>query len=60
MNTEHIVPQSWFGAVEPMKGDLHHLFVCEPECNIARSNFPYEDSFIDMPDLVDKIIFPIN
>lgn len=43
MNTEHIVPQSWFGAVEPMKGDLHHLFVCEPECNIARSNFPYED-----------------
>lgn len=43
MNTEHIVPQSWFGAVEPMKGDLHHLFVCEPECNIARSNFPFED-----------------
>lgn len=43
LNTEHIVPQSWFGAVEPMKGDLHHLFVCEPECNISRSNFPYED-----------------
>jgi deoxyribonuclease-1 len=43
LNTEHIVPQSWFGATEPMKGDLHHLFVCEPECNISRSNFPFED-----------------
>lgn len=30
MNTEHIVPQSWFDGSEPMKGDLHHLFVCEP------------------------------
>ncbi|CRK85092.1 endonuclease I family protein [Neobacillus massiliamazoniensis] len=43
VNTEHIVPQSWFKALEPMKGDLHHLFVCEPVCNIARSNFPYGD-----------------
>lgn len=43
LNTEHIVPQSWFGGLEPMKGDLHHLFVCQPECNIARSNFPYDD-----------------
>ncbi|GMB08265.1 endonuclease I [Thermolongibacillus altinsuensis] len=42
-NTEHIVPQSWFGAKEPMKGDLHHLFVCEPKCNSTRSNFPYAD-----------------
>ncbi len=43
LNTEHIVPQSWFSGLEPMKGDLHHLFVCEPDCNIARSNFPYHD-----------------
>ncbi|RAK18946.1 endonuclease I [Anoxybacillus vitaminiphilus] len=42
-NTEHVVPQSWFGAREPMKGDLHHLFVCQPECNTTRSNFPYAD-----------------
>lgn len=42
-NTEHVVPQSWFNAGEPMKGDLHHLFVCEPHCNSARSNFPYFD-----------------
>ncbi|KIQ95560.1 Extracellular ribonuclease precursor [Anoxybacillus thermarum] len=42
-NAEHVVPQSWFGAKEPMKGDLHHLFVCEPRCNSIRSNFPYAD-----------------
>src|SRR5690625_3495523 len=40
-NTEHVVPQSWFRAKEPMKGDLHHLFACEPKCNTMRSNFPY-------------------
>lgn len=40
-NAEHVVPQSWFGAREPMKGDLHHLFACEPRCNNVRSNFPY-------------------
>lgn len=40
-NAEHVVPQSWFGAKEPMKGDLHHLFACEPTCNNVRSNFPY-------------------
>lgn len=57
MNTEHIVPQSWFGAVEPMKGDLHHLFVCDPECNITRSNFPYEDFSFYRPEAPDE---PIN
>ncbi|PTL38082.1 endonuclease I family protein [Alkalicoccus saliphilus] len=40
-NVEHVVPQSWFRAKEPMKGDLHHLFTCEPECNSIRSNYPY-------------------
>ena len=42
-NAEHVVPQSWFKAKEPMKGDLHHLFACEPECNSIRSNFPYHE-----------------
>ncbi|VEF48925.1 extracellular ribonuclease precursor [Bacillus freudenreichii] len=42
-NAEHIVPQSWFIGREPMKGDLHHLFACEPSCNAVRSNFPYYD-----------------
>jgi endonuclease I len=50
LNTEHVVPQSWFGAIEPMKGDLHHLFICEPECNIARSNFIYEDFSFYQPE----------
>lgn len=42
-NAEHIVPQSWFIGREPMKGDLHHLFACEPSCNAIRSNYPYYD-----------------
>ncbi|MEH7109220.1 endonuclease I family protein [Bacillus sp. JJ1764] len=56
LNTEHIVPQSWFGAVEPMKGDLHHLFVCEPACNIARSNFPYDDFTFYQPETPNEPI----
>lgn len=42
-NTEHVVPQSWFDEKEPMRGDLHHLFACEPACNSMRSNYPYYD-----------------
>ena len=42
-NCEHVVPQSWFGRREPMRGDLHHLFACEMECNSFRSNIPYFD-----------------
>ncbi|WP_084786786.1 endonuclease I family protein [Bacillus tuaregi] len=49
-NTEHIVPQSWYGAEDPMKGDLHHLFACQPECNIKRSNFPYDDFSFYIPE----------
>jgi deoxyribonuclease I len=54
MNTEHIVPQSWFEGSEPMKGDLHHLFVCNPECNIARANFPYTDFDFYTPESKDE------
>lgn len=39
-NCEHVVPQSWFARKEPMRGDLHHLFTCEPRCNSFRSNHP--------------------
>ncbi len=42
-NCEHVVPQSWFGKAEPMRGDLHHLFACESTCNSTRSNHPYTD-----------------
>jgi endonuclease G len=42
-NCEHVVPQSWFGKKEPMRGDLHHLFACETRCNSFRGNTPYYD-----------------
>jgi endonuclease I len=42
-NCEHVVPQSWFGKEEPMRGDLHHLFACESGCNSFRGNTPYFD-----------------
>jgi endonuclease G len=37
-NCEHVMPQSWFGKAEPMRGDLHHLFACETRCNSFRGN----------------------
>ena len=40
-NCEHVVPQSWFGKQEPMRGDLHHLFACASRCNSFRGNYPY-------------------
>lgn len=40
-NCEHVVPQSWFGKRQPMRGDLHHLFSCDPRCNSFRGNTPY-------------------
>ncbi|WP_027410320.1 endonuclease I family protein [Anoxybacteroides tepidamans] len=55
-NTEHVVPQSWFGSREPMKGDLHHLFVCQPKCNTVRSNFPYADFPFYEPESPDERI----
>lgn len=45
-NCEHSVPQSWFDKREPMRGDLHHLFACESNCNSFRGNTPY----FDFPD----------
>lgn len=45
-NCEHVVPQSWFGKREPMRGDLHHLFACESRCNSFRGNHAY----FDFPD----------
>lgn len=42
-NCEHVVPQSWFSARHPMRGDLHHLFACEPHCNSERGNKPYAE-----------------
>ncbi|WP_063726543.1 endonuclease [Streptomyces sp. RTd22] len=50
-NCEHVVPQSWFGKREPMRGDLHHLFACEAGCNSFRGNFPY----FDFPDFDEAL-----
>lgn len=50
-NCEHVVPQSWFAKKEPMRGDLHHLFTCEPPCNSFRGNIPY----FDFPDF-DEVV----
>ncbi|MBB6445353.1 endonuclease I family protein [Bacillus benzoevorans] len=55
-NTEHIVPLSWYLAKEPMKGDLHHLFACQPECNIKRSNYPYADFSFYIPESPEEKI----
>ncbi|WP_071459581.1 endonuclease I family protein [Bacillus massilinigeriensis] len=55
-NAEHIVPQSWFGGTEPMKGDLHHLFTCDPKCNSSRSNFHYADFPEYIPENPDEPI----
>jgi endonuclease I len=50
-NCEHVVPQSWFGKKEPMRGDLHHLFTCESRCNSFRGNTPYFD-FADFQEVI--------
>jgi endonuclease G, mitochondrial len=50
-NCEHVVPQSWFDKQQPMKGDLHHLFACEVNCNSFRGNTPY----FDFPDFAEVI-----
>ncbi|MFB5662604.1 endonuclease I family protein [Alteribacillus sp. HJP-4] len=52
-NCEHAVPQSWFGEKEPMRGDIHHLFTCEPVCNSIRSNYPYYDFEDYTPGSID-------
>jgi endonuclease I len=51
-NCEHVVPRSWFDqSMQPMLGDLHHLFTCEEDCNSFRGNIPYYD-FADYRDVV--------
>lgn len=50
LNCEHVVPQSWFDKRQPMRGDLHHLFACDPSCNSRRGNSPYAD----FPDYVPE------
>ncbi len=39
-NREHLVPQSWFGEVEPMKSDIMHVIPSDGYVNNRRSNYP--------------------
>lgn len=38
-NCEHVVPQSWFNKKGTPRGDLHHLFTEEVQCNGSRGNY---------------------
>ena len=38
-----------------MKGDLHHLFTCDPGCNSSRSNHPYKDFLDYTPETFEGI-----
>ena len=47
INAEHTVPQSFFSQVEPLRGDMHHLFPTVDDWNNDRSNYP----FAEIPDI---------
>lgn len=46
LTVEQAVPQSWFGARLPMRGDLHNQFAVDTECNRHRG----EAALVDFPD----------
>jgi hypothetical protein len=41
INTEHIIPQSFFGSLSPMKSDLFNIRPTHGSANSARGNTPY-------------------
>ena len=41
INTEHIVPQSFFGGISPMRSDLYNMLPCHSSANSARNNSQY-------------------
>jgi endonuclease I len=53
-NCEHVIPQSWFNRKDPMRGDLHHLFTCEIQCNGFRGNHSYFDFTDYGNDLIEE------
>ncbi len=46
-NCEHVVPQSWFSKKRAPRGDLHHLFAAQIDCNSLRGNAEYDDNVGD-------------
>jgi len=51
INTEHTVPQSFFGSSEPMKSDIHAIFPTYIPWNSERGNSP----FLDIPDNATEV-----
>lgn len=43
INTEHIIPQSFFGSLSPMKSDLFNIRPTHGSANSARGNSPYAE-----------------
>lgn len=43
INCEHTVPQSFYGGVEPMKSDIHHLFPSYDSWNTTRNNYAFAE-----------------
>ncbi|MFK7755474.1 MAG: endonuclease [Flavobacteriales bacterium] len=43
INTEHIIPQSFFGSSSPMRSDLHNLRPTHQNANSARANFGFDE-----------------
>ena len=41
INTEHLVPQSFYGSVSPMRSDIHNIRPCHQDANSARSFFDF-------------------
>lgn len=41
MNREHLVPQSWFSKLAPMRNDAHHVWPTDKIVNAAHGNLPY-------------------
>ena len=41
INAEHLVPQSFYGGVSPMRSDIWSIRPCHGSANSARSNDPY-------------------
>ena len=41
VNTEHTVPQSFFGGTGPIRSDLHHIFPTYDQWNSNRASHPF-------------------
>ncbi|QJR43400.1 nuclease [Mycoplasma miroungigenitalium] len=51
-NREHIVPQSWFGKVEPTRNDAHFIFPTDKIVNRNRGNYPHY--FVKNPTWISR------